>query len=62
MIECAVPVTQKEYRCPSCKKLLFRGLLVGEIKCTRCRHVTRFDFDSKKRILFLEMCAELAQD
>ena len=28
-----------EYRCPECRKLLFKGLLVGgaiEIKCARC--------------------------
>jgi len=30
----------KEYRCPDCQKLLFKGLLVDssvEIKCKRCR-------------------------
>ena len=32
----------REYRCPKCQKLLFRGLLIDsqiEIKCSRCREI-----------------------
>lgn len=61
MIITRVSAPTKEYRCPSCKALLFRGLLVGDIKCYKCGYLTRFDFDAKKRILFLALCAELAQ-
>ncbi|MFO0705109.1 MAG: hypothetical protein U0517_04105 [Candidatus Andersenbacteria bacterium] len=35
----------KEYRCNSCRKLLFKGVLIDsavEIKCKNCKMVTAF--------------------
>ena len=31
----------EDYRCPKCKKLLFRGFFVGtiEIKCDKCNDI-----------------------
>jgi uncharacterized Zn finger protein (UPF0148 family) len=26
----------RDFRCPACKALLFRGILVGEIVCRKC--------------------------
>jgi len=31
-----------EVRCPRCKKLLFRGTLIGEIMCGRCGMLAQF--------------------
>jgi hypothetical protein len=57
-----VAAPDKDYRCPGCHALLFSGLLIGTIKCpnSRCGRVTRFDFTEQKRILFLQLCTELA--
>lgn len=32
----------KEVRCGKCQKLLFRGTLIGEIKCRGCGHMNRW--------------------
>lgn len=34
-----------EQRCPCCHRLLFKGRLVGEIKCGRCGNLLRFSED-----------------
>jgi len=44
----------KEYRCPSCNKLLFKGLLVDsevEVKCRGCGNLTPFTGESKGKLL-----------
>lgn len=33
---------QPEGRCPQCRKLLFRGVLTGEIQCGRCGMLVKF--------------------
>lgn len=45
-----------EYRCPSCGKLLFKGLLVDsevEAKCRGCGEVHVFHGESKEKFLCL---------
>lgn len=37
----AVGVALKEVRCAACKKLLFKGTMIGEIKC-KCGHMNRW--------------------
>jgi len=32
----------EDVRCPGCKALLFRGILVGEIVCRKCRRRLTF--------------------
>jgi DNA-directed RNA polymerase subunit RPC12/RpoP len=44
----------KEYRCPSCRKLLFKGLLVDsevEVKCRGCGNFHLFSGESKGKLL-----------
>lgn len=44
----------REYRCPKCQKLLFKGLLVGseiEIKCQRCREIQILQGESEEPLL-----------
>lgn len=35
------------YRCPRCGTLLFRGYLVGEVVCHRCKKLICLDFHRK---------------
>ncbi|MDO8521488.1 MAG: Com family DNA-binding transcriptional regulator [bacterium] len=50
----------KEYRCPSCNKLLFKGLLVDsevEVKCRGCSGLNMFHGEAKEKLLcFKENC------
>jgi phage FluMu protein Com len=50
----------KEYRCPSCNKLLFKGLLVDsevEVKCRGCGQLHSIIGESKEKLLcFKEDC------
>lgn len=50
----------KEHRCPSCNKLLFKGLLVDsevEVKCRGCGTLASFHGEPKERLLcFKESC------
>lgn len=50
----------KEYRCPSCHKLLFKGLLVDstvEVKCRGCGGLNPFTGESKGKLLcYKEEC------
>ncbi len=44
----------KEYRCPECRKLLFRGLLVEgevEIKCRHCHALSSVSASLNERLL-----------
>lgn len=44
----------KEYRCPTCNKLLFKGLLVDsevEVKCRGCGNLHPFTGMSKAKLL-----------
>lgn len=44
----------RDYRCPHCRKLLFRGLLVEgdvEIKCKHCRALTYLTASLHHRLL-----------
>ena len=43
----------RDCRCAACGCLLFRGVLVGAIKCHRCKKLTIFDMTTQKRI---ELC------
>lgn len=36
-----ISVAEPDVRCPACRRLLFRGQLVGEIRC-RCGYLMRF--------------------
>lgn len=51
----------KEYRCGSCNKLLFKGVLVGskvEVKCRGCGDFAVFHGESKDKLLcYKENCA-----
>lgn len=35
----------REYRCPKCKRLMFKGELIGrvEVKCPKCSKVSMFE-------------------
>lgn len=50
----------KEYRCPTCDKLLFKGLLVDstvEAKCRGCGNLHSFFGESKDKLLcFTQHC------
>lgn len=50
----------KDYRCPSCHKLLFKGLLVDsevEVKCRGCGGLHIFHGEPKDKLLcFTEQC------
>ena len=44
----------KEYRCGTCNKLLFKGLLVDsevEVKCRGCGNLHSFSGESKEKLL-----------
>lgn len=44
----------KEYRCPQCRKLLFKGLLVEgsvEIKCKHCHALSSVEASRFERLL-----------
>ncbi|MFH0820450.1 MAG: Com family DNA-binding transcriptional regulator [Candidatus Peregrinibacteria bacterium] len=46
-----------DYRCQSCHKLLFKGMLVDsevEVKCKRCSEVNIFKGEPKSRYLCLK--------
>ncbi len=46
----------REYRCATCKKLLFKGLLVDsevEIKCKRCQSMNTFTGVSANSLICL---------
>lgn len=38
----AVGVALVDCRCGKCQRLLFRGIMRGEIKCPRCGHMNRW--------------------
>ncbi|MBI2610178.1 Com family DNA-binding transcriptional regulator [Candidatus Giovannonibacteria bacterium] len=47
----------REFRCKSCQKLLFKGILVDskvEVKCTRCREFSEFEGVSANTLLCLK--------
>lgn len=50
----------REYRCPSCHKLLFKGVLVDsevEVKCRGCGNINTFHGVAKHELLcFKEEC------
>ncbi|OGZ10578.1 MAG: hypothetical protein A3D65_05835 [Candidatus Lloydbacteria bacterium RIFCSPHIGHO2_02_FULL_50_13] len=50
----------KEYRCPTCRKLLFKGLLIDsevEAKCRGCGELNIFRGEPKEALLcFKENC------
>lgn len=44
----------KEYRCPTCHKLLFKGLLIDsevEAKCRGCGNLSTFKGEAKDKFL-----------
>lgn len=51
----------QEYRCTSCSKLLFKGVLVDsevEVKCRGCGNVSTFLGVAKEKLIcFVEQCA-----
>ncbi len=53
-------MSYKEYRCTTCGRLLFKGLLVDsavEVKCRGCGNLCMFSGESKdKLICFIENC------
>ena len=36
------PIVLPEVRCPQCRRLLFKGVLLGEIRCERCGALVKF--------------------
>ncbi len=49
-----MPGCLKEYRCPQCRKLLFRGVLVEgdvEIKCRHCHALSTVSATMHHRLL-----------
>jgi uncharacterized protein (DUF983 family) len=36
------PAPMPEVRCPQCRRLLFKGILLGEIRCERCGALVKF--------------------
>jgi phage FluMu protein Com len=54
-------MTYQEYRCMTCAKLLFKGILVDsevEVKCRGCGNVSTFHGVAKEKLIcFVEKCA-----
>lgn len=51
-----LPLTDEEFRCRNvmngggtCNTLLFKGILIGEVKCRRCNAIYEFKSSSELR-------------